>query len=198
MIIDNLTDYQFEIPRNFDLVIKSIGHVIWGNKQVYIFHILPTKEFLLGKHDGMSAICLNHRKDFLIDISIKPSYYYFKDIVFKKYLGALRSPTIKIQPMYPHYPGLAIGFHHLPVVKYRFDPNRKIGKPMIYRDKDLYYITHNFIKSILAIYQIFPNQFLEFFDYSFDELIEYLKIKKNSEMYKQLLVHTITKRLIEK
>jgi hypothetical protein len=200
MIIDHLSDYQFEIPKNFDLVIKSIGYVVWNNKQAYILHVLPTKEFLIGKHNGTSVIILNYKNNFLIDMSTKPYDYYFEDIIFKKkqYLGSLYSTTIKIQTMYPHYPGLAKGLHNLPIVKYKFDPNRKIDEPKIHRDKDFYYVTHNFIKSILAIYKIFPNQFLEFFDYSFDELMEYLKIKKNSEMYKQLLVHTITKRLIEK
>ncbi len=197
MIIDNLDNYKFETPTDFDVIIKSIGHVVWGSKKTYSFHVLPTKEFLTGKHNGISRIEICHKKNFLTDIGVMFYKYYFNDIVFIKRHDNLNCPTIKVLPMHPHYPGITINLYVMPIVKYKFDPYKKIDQPEINCNQNTYYITHNFLKSILAIYQIFPRQFLKHYNYTFDEFMEYLKIKKNSDRYKQLLVHTITKRLID-
>jgi hypothetical protein len=196
MIIDNLENHQFAYPLDFYRTLKNISHVIWGKKEVYSLNILPTKDFLMGKKYQSDYIKLYDKNTFLVEMSQKVFFYYYEDIIFHVDIRSLKS---KITISTSNYPGFGINYSDSQPAISIFDPNRKIDEPDISYNipKDQYYITHNFIRSILAIYQIFPNQFLEFYEYSFDELMEYLKIKKNSEMYKQLWVHTVTNRLIK-
>lgn len=196
MIIDSLENHQFVSPLYFSRIMQHIGHVIWDKEKVYSLNILPTKDFLMGKKYQSDYIKLHDKNTFLVEMSQKVFSYYYEDIIFYVDIRSLKS---KITISTSNYPVFGINYSHSQPAISIFDPNRKIDEPKIDYDyyKKIYYITHNFIRSILAIYQIFPNQFLEFYEYSFDELMEYLKIKKSSEMYKQLWVHTVTNRLIK-